>query len=87
VRFLASLVLLTVVAAPGESQRTEPAFITQGAFIALSVPDVDDYEGALKRLRERGVQIAMGPFPANGDQRANVIIRDNSGNLIQLFAK
>ncbi len=158
-RFLASFALLVVVAASSaESQRPEPAFVTQGAFIALSVPDVDasakwyseklgltiqkriprnngvaaailegggliveilqpdaavplnslsprptstinvhgifkagmivdDYEGALKRLRERGVQVAMGPFPANGDQRANVIIRDNSGNLIQLFAK
>jgi catechol 2,3-dioxygenase-like lactoylglutathione lyase family enzyme len=158
-RFLASLALLTVVATTSaESQRPEPALITQGAFIALSVSDVDasakwyseklgltiqkriprsngvagailegggliveilqldaavplsslsprptsttnvhgifkagmivdDYDGALKRLRERGVQIAMGPFPASGDQRANVIIRDNSGNLIQLFAK
>jgi len=150
--------LLVAVATPAPAQRLEPALVTRGAFIALSVPDVDasakwyseklgltvqkriprnngvagailegggliveilqldaavpltslsprptsttnvhgifkagmivdDYEGALKRLRERGVQIAMGPFPATADQRANVIIRDNSGNLIQLIAK
>ena len=155
----AALGLLFVVSAsPAASQRPEPALITRGAFIALSVPDVeasakwyseklglaiqkriprsngaavailegggliveilqldaavplsslsprptsttnvhgifkagmivDDFDGALKRLRERGVQIAMGPFPASADQRANVIIRDNSGNLIQLIAK
>jgi hypothetical protein len=29
----------------------------------------------------------MGPFPAHDGQRANVIIRDNAGNYLQLFAK
>ena len=158
-RFFASLALLFVISATtAQSQRPEPALMTRGAFIALSVADVDasakwyseklgltiqkriprnngvavailegggliveilqldaavpltslsprpasttnvhgifkagvivdDYEGALTRLRERGVQIAMGPFPASADQHANVIIRDNSGNLIQLIAK
>ena len=48
---------------------------------------VTDYDRALATLRERGVEIAMGPFPAQGGQRANVIIRDNAGNLLQLFAR
>lgn len=30
---------------------------------------------------------AYGPFPASASQRAKVIVRDNAGNLIQLFAK
>ena len=46
---------------------------------------VDDLDRALATLRARGVEIAMGPFPARGAIRANVIIRDNAGNLIQLF--
>jgi len=41
----------------------------------------------LEVLRARWVDIAMGPFPARGGQRANVIVRDNAGNLIQLFGK
>ena len=46
---------------------------------------VDDFDKALATLRARGVTIAMGPFPASETQRANVIIRDNGGNLIQIF--
>ena len=48
---------------------------------------VDNYEQTLTALRSRGVEIAMGPFPAREGQRANVIIRDNGGNLIQLFGR
>jgi catechol 2,3-dioxygenase-like lactoylglutathione lyase family enzyme len=48
---------------------------------------VDDFEGTLDRLRDRGVEIALGPFPAQADQRANVLIRDNAGNLIQIFGE
>lgn len=48
---------------------------------------IDDYEKTLAMLKARGVQIAFGPFPARGDQPANVLIRDNASNLIQLFAK
>ena len=48
---------------------------------------VEDYERALVTLRQRGVEIAMGPFPARDGQRANVIIRDNAGNLLQLIAR
>jgi len=46
---------------------------------------VQDFDRALATLRERGVEIAYGPFPKRADQRANVIIKDNAGNLIQLF--
>jgi len=46
---------------------------------------VKDFEKAVEALRARGVVIAFGPFPARDGQRANVLIRDNSGNLIQIF--
>lgn len=48
---------------------------------------VDDFERALSTLRSRGVEIAFGPYPARADQKANLIVRDNTGNLIQLFGK
>jgi catechol 2,3-dioxygenase-like lactoylglutathione lyase family enzyme len=48
---------------------------------------VDDLEETLKGLRARGVEIAMGPFPAKDNVPANVIVRDNAGNLIQFFEK
>jgi hypothetical protein len=48
---------------------------------------VDDFESMLAAFRQRHVELAYGPFPARGNQRANVIIRDNSGNLIQFFAR
>ena len=48
---------------------------------------VDEFEKVLATLRERQVPIAIGPFPARDGQRANVIVRDNSGNLIQFFGK
>ncbi len=48
---------------------------------------VEDFEGTLARLRDRGVEIALGPFPAQADQPANVLIRDNAGNLIQIFGE
>jgi hypothetical protein len=38
-------------------------------------------------LRTKGVQIAYGPYPAKTGQRANVIIRDIDGNLIQFFGR
>ena len=43
------------------------------------------FDETVKLLRARGVDIAYGPFPAKPNQRANVLIRDNAGNLIQLF--
>jgi catechol 2,3-dioxygenase-like lactoylglutathione lyase family enzyme len=48
---------------------------------------VDDYDKTLATLRQRGVDIALGPFPAREGVPANFIVRDNSGNLIQFFAR
>jgi len=48
---------------------------------------VEDFDATLARLKARGVEIAYGPYPKQGAQRANAIIRDNAGNLIQLFGK
>ena len=48
---------------------------------------VDDFDGTLATLRARGVEIYIGPFPARNGQRANVIVKDNAGNLIQFFGK
>src|SRR4029453_13001250 len=36
---------------------------------------VKDFQRTVDELRARGVPIAFGPFPAQGNQRANVIIR------------
>ena len=46
---------------------------------------VKDFDSAVNKLRTRGVAIAFGPFPAQNGQRANVLIRDNAGNLIQVL--
>ena len=46
---------------------------------------VKDFDSAVDQLRARGVTIAFGPFPAQNGQRANVLIRDNAGNLVQIF--
>jgi len=48
---------------------------------------VDDFDGTLATLKARGVEIFLGPYPARIGQRANVIVKDNAGNLIQLFGK
>ena len=48
---------------------------------------VEDFDKTVAILKERNVLIAFGPFPATSDQRANVIIQDNEGNLIQFFGK
>jgi catechol 2,3-dioxygenase-like lactoylglutathione lyase family enzyme len=49
--------------------------------------EVSDFDHALAVFRERGVTIAYGPYPASATQRANAIIRDNAGNLIQIFGR
>ena len=48
---------------------------------------VKDFDGTVEELRARGVAIAFGPFPASSQQRANLLIRDNAGNLIQIFGE
>ena len=48
---------------------------------------VEDFDATMAMLRERAVEIAIGPFPARNGQRANAIIRDPAGNLIQFFGR
>ena len=57
--------------------------LTHGVFKAGFV--VKDFDRAVEELRARGVTIAFGPFPATEQQRANILIRDHAGNLIQIF--
>ena len=65
--------------------RSGDAELTHGPFKVGVL--LDNYEQAVATLRARSVEVAYGPFPARDGQRANVIIRDNAGNLIQLFGK
>jgi hypothetical protein len=46
---------------------------------------VADFDSVIATLQQRGVKIAIGPFPASRDQRANAIIRDNAGNYVQII--
>ncbi len=48
---------------------------------------VSDFDRVLAQLKAQGAEIAFGPYPARADQRANVIVRDNEGNLIQFFGE
>ena len=48
---------------------------------------IDDFDATLAALKSRGVEIAYGPYPKRPDQPANVIIRDNAGNLIQISGR
>src|SRR5262249_6432248 len=57
----------------------------QGIFKAGLI--IDDFEDTVATLKKRGVEIAYGPYPAHDGQTANVIVHDNSGNLIQFFGK
>ncbi|HEY1303613.1 MAG TPA: VOC family protein [Vicinamibacterales bacterium] len=65
--------------------RVEDNTLVHGIFKAGAV--VADFDRTIEALRQRGVEVAYGPYPARSDQRANVIIRDNAGNLIQLFGQ
>ena len=47
---------------------------------------VDNWEELLAGLKARNVPIAIGPFAATAEQRANLMIRDNNGNFIQFFS-
>ena len=46
---------------------------------------VKHFDKLIEGLHDRGVPIVIGPFPETAEQRANLIIQDNAGNLIQLF--
>ena len=48
---------------------------------------VDDFDRTIAALRARGVEIAYGPYSKTATMRANAIIRDNAGNLIQFFGR
>jgi len=49
---------------------------------------VENFDKTVALLRARNVPIKMGPFPAqNSTGLKNLIIEDNSGNLIQFFGK
>ena len=69
--------------APRDPMDMNAKVLTRGIMKAGFV--VSDFDATIAALRSRGVEIAIGPFPPRRDQRANAIIRDNSGNLIQLF--
>ena len=76
--------IVELIRVPDSRPRPEPSVSTLGVFKAGFL--VKEYDSAVAELRARGVTIAFGPFPAQNGQRANVLIRDNAGNLIQLFA-
>jgi catechol 2,3-dioxygenase-like lactoylglutathione lyase family enzyme len=71
----------TVAVTPAEPDRGRLLGVMKVGFV------VRDLDGALARLRERGAELVMGPFPASGGQRANALIRDGDGTLIQLFGR
>jgi hypothetical protein len=84
------LLVLLCTSAQARAQATPaPAFTTTGALDGIFKAGliVEDLDRTLATLRARGVDIAMGPFPARAGQRANVIIRDNAGNLLQFFGR
>lgn len=46
---------------------------------------VADFERTVAALRARGVTFFAGPFPARPGQRANVMFKDNAGNMLQIL--
>jgi catechol 2,3-dioxygenase-like lactoylglutathione lyase family enzyme len=60
-------------------------FKVHGVFKAGVI--VDDFDRTIAAFRARGITIAFGPYPKSATQRANAIIRDHDGNLIQFFGK
>ncbi len=46
---------------------------------------VADFERTVAALRARGVTFFAGPFPARPGQRANVMFKDNAGNMLQVL--
>jgi len=68
-----------------QQEAAAPAAKGPGIFKAGVI--VDDFDKTVAMLKARHVEIAFGPFPKRADQRANVIVKDNAGNLIQFFWK
>ena len=52
-----------------------------------TVTGIEKLNETLAAFRERHIDIAYGPFPARPNQRANVIVRDDAGNMIQVFGR
>ena len=75
--------IVELVQRGGAAPRPEANDAVHGFYKAGAA--VDDFDGLVQLLRTNGVEIVMGPFPAWADQRANITIRDNGGNLIQFF--
>ncbi|MDX2057916.1 MAG: VOC family protein [Gemmatimonadales bacterium] len=46
---------------------------------------VADFDRTVAALRARGVTFFAGPFPARPGQRANVMFKDNAGNMLQVL--
>lgn len=44
-----------------------------------------DFDRTVAELRARGVAFMAGPYPARAQVRANVMFRDNAGNVIQVL--
>jgi catechol 2,3-dioxygenase-like lactoylglutathione lyase family enzyme len=65
---------------PSANDRPGLGFFKGGVIVA-------DFDKTVATLKTRGVEIAYGPYPASAKQRANVIVRDNAGNLIQFFGQ
>jgi catechol 2,3-dioxygenase-like lactoylglutathione lyase family enzyme len=60
-----------------------PAELTHGvAKAGLMVPE---FERTVAALRARGVEFFGGPYPARPGQRANVMFKDNAGNMLQIL--
>ena len=74
-----------IQSADAKERRDHDPQRAQGLFKAGFI--VDDFDAALARFASQGVKPAYGPFPAKDGQRANFIVRDNTGNLIQVFGK
>jgi catechol 2,3-dioxygenase-like lactoylglutathione lyase family enzyme len=59
------------------------AELVQGFFKAGAI--VADFDRTAALLRAGGVEIVIGPFAARETVRANLVFKDNAGNLVQLF--
>jgi catechol 2,3-dioxygenase-like lactoylglutathione lyase family enzyme len=77
--------IVELIQKDGSSRPAGHTMDTQG--IAKVGIVVNDFEKLKTDLRARGIGIFMGPWPARNGQRANLIIQDNEGNLIQFFGK
>lgn len=75
--------MVELIRNPAAEPGPTPPDLRHGVFKAGFL--VKNFDATVEELRARGVAIAFGPFPAQGKQRANVLIRDNAGNLIQIF--